>query len=146
MLAEIRKTLAPDHTCTNRVYRRLRAAITKEIKKRRYYPIPPPLRHRGRSHRPTRSTSLLRHYVDEIVVVVVDVVRNQWLTIRTRVSRGPLQCRYDYRLTTLDTTVLEPPLKIMFHEQTNAFNINLSYVFVLRNKNTGRYKYYLFFV
>ena len=30
----------------------------------------------------------------------------------------------------------------MFQEQTNAFKINLSYGFILRNKNTGRYKYY----
>ena len=30
----------------------------------------------------------------------------------------------------------------MFQEQTNAFKINLSYGFGLRNKNTGRYKYY----
>ena len=30
----------------------------------------------------------------------------------------------------------------MFREQTNAFKINLSYGFVLRNKNTGQYKYY----
>ena len=42
---------------------------------------------------------------------MLGVVRHHWSTIRTRVSRGPLQCRYDYRLTTLDTTVLEPPLK-----------------------------------
>ena len=42
----------------------------------------------------------------------------------------------------LDSTVLEAPLKIMFQEQTNAFKINLSYGFVLRNKNTGRYKNY----
>ena len=67
---------------------------------------------------------------------------DQWSTIKTHVSRGPLQCRYDYRLTTLDTTVLEAPLKIMFQEQTNAFKINLSYGFVMRNKNTGQYKYY----
>ena len=57
-------------------------------------------------------------------------------------SRGALQCRYDYRLTTLDTTFLEMPLKKMYQEQTSAFKINLSYGFVLRNKNTGRYKYY----
>ena len=57
-------------------------------------------------------------------------------------KRGPLQSRYDYRLTTLDTTVLETPLKKMYQEQTNAFKINLSYGFVLRNKNTDRYKYY----
>ena len=49
---------------------------------------------------------------------------------------------YDYRLTTLDTTVLEAHLKIMSQEQTNSFKINLSYVFVLKNKYTGRYKYY----
>ena len=30
----------------------------------------------------------------------------------------------------------------MFQEQTNAFKINLSYGFVLKNKNTGQYKYY----
>ena len=57
-------------------------------------------------------------------------------------SRGPLQNMYDYRLTTLDTTVLETSLKKMYQEQTNAFKINLSYAFVLRNKNTDRYKYY----
>ena len=81
-------------------------------------------------------------FSDNLSTELLDVVRNHWSTIRTRVSRGPLQCRYDYRLTTLDTTVLEPPLKIMFQEQTNAFKINLSYGFILRNKNTGQYKYY----
>ena len=79
---------------------------------------------------------------DNLSTELLDVVRNHWSTIRTRVSRGPLQCRYDYRLTTLDKTVLEPPLKIMFQEQTNAFKINLNYGFVLRNKKTGQYKYY----
>ena len=81
-------------------------------------------------------------FADNLSTELLDVVRAHWSTIRTRVSRGPLQCRYVYRLTTLDTTVLETPLKIMFQEQTNAFKINLSYGFVLRNKNTGRYKYY----
>ena len=79
---------------------------------------------------------------DNLSTELLDVVRAHWSTVRTRVTRGPLQCRYDYRLTTLDTTVLETPLKNMFQEQTNAFKINLSYGFVLRNKNTGQYKYY----
>ena len=78
---------------------------------------------------------------DTLSTELLDVVRAHWRTIRTRVMRGPLQCRYDYRLTTLDTTVLETPLKSMFQEQTNAFKVNLSYGFILRNKNTGRYKY-----
>ena len=81
-------------------------------------------------------------FADNLSTELLDVVRAHWSTIRTRVSRGPLQCRYDYRLTTLDTTVLETPLKDVFQEQTNAFKINLSYGFILRNKNTGQYKYY----
>ena len=54
---------------------------------------------------------------------MLDVVREHWSTIKTRVSRGPLQCRYDYRLTTLDTTVLEAPLKIMF-QHTSKLNVS----------------------
>ena len=81
-------------------------------------------------------------FADNLSPELLDVVRAHWSTIRTRVTRGPLQCRYDYRLTTLDTTVLEPSLRNVFQEQTNAFKINLSYGFVLRNKNTGQYKYY----
>ena len=81
-------------------------------------------------------------FADNLSTELLDVVRAHWSTIRTRVSRGPLQCRYDYILTTLDTTVLETPLKNVFQEQTNAFKINLSYGFILRNKNTGQYKYY----
>ena len=81
-------------------------------------------------------------FADNLSSELLDVVRAHWSTIRTRVTRGPLQCRYDYRVTTLDTTVLEPSLRNVFQEQTNAFKINLSYGFVLRNKNTGQYKYY----
>ena len=81
-------------------------------------------------------------FADNLSTELLDVVRAHWSTVRTRVTRVPLQCRYDYRLTTLDTTVLETPLKTMFQEQTNAFKINLSYGFMLRNKNTGHYKYY----
>ena len=81
-------------------------------------------------------------FADNLSPELLDVVRAHWSTIRTRVTRGPLQCRYDYRVTTLDTTVLEPSLRNVFQEQTNAFKINLSYGFVLRNKNTGQYKYY----
>ena len=81
-------------------------------------------------------------FADNLSSELLDVVRAHWSTIRTRVTRGPLQCRYDYRVTTLDTTVLEPSLRNVFQEQTNAFKINLSYGFVLRNTNTGQYKYY----
>ena len=74
-------------------------------------------------------------FSDTLSTQLLDVVREHW-------SRGSLQCKFDYRLTMLDTTVLEAPLKIMFQEQSHSFKINLSYGFILRNKNTGRYKYY----
>ena len=48
-------------------------------------------------------------FADNLSTELLDVVRAHWSTVRTRVTRGPLQCRYDYRLTTLDTTVLETP-------------------------------------
>ena len=81
-------------------------------------------------------------FPDALSTDLLEVVRNNWSSIRTRVSRGPLQTRVNYRLTRLDTTDLHPPLYRMFQEQTNAFKINLSYGFVLKNKNTGQYKYY----
>ena len=81
-------------------------------------------------------------FPDALSTDLLEVVRNNWSSIRTRVSRGPLQTRVNYRLTSLDTTDLHPPLYRMFQEQTNAFKINLSYGFVLKNKNTGQYKYY----
>ena len=81
-------------------------------------------------------------FPDALSTDLLEVIRNNWSSIRTRVSRGPLQTRVNYRLTTLDTTDLHPPLYRMFQEQTNAFKINLSYGFVLKNKHTGCYRYY----
>ena len=121
-----------DQTRTNPVYRHHRVADTKYIKKG--MTLPHPTIHSS----PKKIASI--HPIDFPSPTLCR--RNYWSTIRACVSIGPVQCRYDYRLTTLDTTVLEPPLKIMFQEQTNAFKINLNYWFVLRNKNTGRYKYY----
>ena len=69
------------------------------------------------------------------------LVRQHWASIRTSVARGPVQSRYNYRLTTLDTRDLEEQLRRVFDEQTYSFKINMSYGFVLRNKQTGRYTY-----
>ena len=81
-------------------------------------------------------------FPDALSADLLDVVREHWSTVRTRVARGPVQTRFNYRLTTLDTTALEEPLNRMFQEQTTAFKINLSYGFILRNKDTRRYRYY----
>ena len=69
-----------------------------------------------------------------------DVITENWSSIRSHVTRGPVQSRYNYRLTSLDTRSLE--LLHIFEEQTTAFKINLSYSFILRNKQTGRYRFY----
>ena len=81
-------------------------------------------------------------FPDALLTDLLEVVRNNWSSIRTRVSRGPLQTRVNLRLNTLNTTTLETPLKTLFEQQTNAFKINLSYGFVLKNKNTGCHRYY----
>ena len=63
-------------------------------------------------------------------------VRQHWASIRTSAARGPVQSRYNYRLTTLDTRDLEGQLRRVFDEQTYSFKINMSYGFILRNKHT----------
>ena len=60
-----------------------------------------------------------------------EVVRQHWASIRTSVARGPVQSRYIYRLTTLDTPALDERLRRVFDEQTYSFKINMSYGFVL---------------
>ena len=81
-------------------------------------------------------------FPDSLSTDLLEVVRNNWSSIRTRVPRGPLQTRVNFKLTSLDTSDLEEPLNRMFDQQSNAFKINLSYGFVLKNKNTGCYRYY----
>ena len=69
-----------------------------------------------------------------------DVIRENWASIRTHTSHGPVQSRYNIKLTTSDTRTLE--LGHIFLDQTTAFKINLSFGFVLRNRTSGRYKFY----
>ena len=58
----------------------------------------------------------------------------------THTSHGPVQSRYNFRLMTSDIGGLE--LGHIFTDQTTAFKINISYGFILRNRTSGRYKYY----
>ena len=69
-------------------------------------------------------------FPDALSTDLLEVVHNNWSSIRTRVSRGPLQTWVNFRLCSLDMTTLETPLKTMFEQQINAFKINLSYGFV----------------
>ena len=77
---------------------------------------------------------------DEYGSELQDVIIQHWGSIRTHTSHGPVQSRYNIRLMTSDIGVLE--LGHIFAAQTTAFKINISYGFILRNRTSGRYRYY----
>ena len=78
--------------------------------------------------------------VDEYGAELQDVIIQHWGSIRTHTSHGPVQSRYNFRLTTSDTAGLE--LGHIFAEQTTAFKLNIYYGFILRNRTSGRHRYY----
>ena len=71
---------------------------------------------------------------DELSSAIRDAVRENWAAIRTHVAQGPVQTRYNHRLTSLDTRDLHDQLFLLFDQQTTAFKINCSYGFLLKNK------------
>ena len=79
---------------------------------------------------------------DELSSAIRDAVRENWADIRTHVVNGPVQTRYNHRLTSLDTRDLHDQLFLLFDQQTTAFKINCSYGFLLKNKTTNRFRYY----
>ncbi len=68
------------------------------------------------------------------------VIIQHWGSIRTHTSHGPVQSRYNFRLMTSDIGGLD--LGHIFADQTTAFKCNVSYGFILRNKISGRYRFY----
>ena len=79
---------------------------------------------------------------DELSSAIRDAVRENWAAIRTHVVNGPVQTRYNHRLTSLDTRDLHDQLFLLFDQQTTAFKINCSYGLLLTNKTTNRFRYY----
>ena len=79
-------------------------------------------------------------FVREYGSALQDVIIQHWGSIRTHTSHGPVQSRYNIRLTTSDIGGLE--LGHILAAQTTAFKINISYGFILRNRTSERYIYY----
>ena len=79
---------------------------------------------------------------DNLSSALQDFVQENWASVRTHVVRGPVQTRYNHRFTTPDMRVLKEPLGELFDEQTTAFKVNLSFGFILKQKVTGRLRYY----
>ena len=89
--------------------------------------IPPPIEHAAN---------------DNLSRDLRDFVHENWASVRTHVVNGPVQTRYNHRLTSLDTRDLHEPLRELFQEQKTVFKVNCSYGFVLRDKVTSRLRYY----
>ena len=79
---------------------------------------------------------------DNLSSALQDFVQENWASVRTHVVRGPVQTRYNHRFTTPDMRLLNEPLGELFDEQTTTFKINCSFGFVLKQKMTGRLRYY----
>ena len=79
---------------------------------------------------------------DELSSDLQDAVRENWGSVCTHVAQGPVQTRFNHRLTSLDTRDLHAPLRVLFDKQATAFKINYSFGFILKEKQSGRLRYY----
>ena len=79
---------------------------------------------------------------DELSAELRDFVQENWTSVRTHVFHGPVQTRYNHRLTTTNLRVLNEPLGKLFNQQTVSFKINCSFGFILKDKVTSRLRYY----
>ena len=57
---------------------------------------------------------------DELSSALQDFVQENWGSVRTHVVHGPIQTRYNRRLTSLDTRDLHEQLRVLFDQQTTA--------------------------
>ena len=79
---------------------------------------------------------------DELSSAIRDFVHENWGSVRTHVVNGPVQTRYNRRLTSLDMRDLHDQLFLLFDQQTTAFKLNCSFGFVLKAKENDRLRYY----
>ena len=71
------------------------------------------------------------------------VYQDHWAQIRTKHSRkNKIQDRYNFRLDNLTPNQLAIYLQKFCQEQKLIFKLNLSFGFILRNNETGEYRYY----
>ena len=103
---------------------------------------PAPKRRRIALNEDPLSPPPIEQLDDELSSDLQYAVRDNWGSIRTYVAQGPVQTRYNHRLTTMDTRELQEPLRQLFEEQTTAFKVNVSFGFILKQKATSRLRYY----
>ena len=91
---------------------------------------------------PVLAVSVEHAANDELSSAIRDFVHENWGSVRTHVVHGPIQTRYNRRLTSLDMRDLHDQLFLLFDQQTTAFKVNVSFGFVLREKENDRLRYY----
>ena len=136
------------HTCKVEEYlceicQRSYSTQTKLARHRRetscHHSLPPEAK-RQKPMPPIEDLEAPPSLVDDYGSELQDVIIQNWGSIRTHTSHGPVQSRYNFNLMTSDTVGLE--LGHIFTDQTTAFKLNISYGFILRNRTSGRYRYY----
>ena len=108
-------------------------------------PGPAPKRHRivaSLNEDPVLAVPVEHAANDELSSAIRDFVHENWGSVRTHVVHGPIQTRYNRRLTSLDMRDLHDQLFLLFDQQTTAFKVNVSFGFVLREKENDRLRYY----
>ena len=93
-------------------------------------------------HQDPLSPPPIEQLDDELSSALLDFVRENWGSVRTHVVHGPIQTRYNHRLSSLDMRDSHEQLRVLFDQQTTSFKINCSFAFILKEKQSGRLKYY----
>ena len=93
-------------------------------------------------HQDPLSPPPIEQLDDNLSSALLDFVRENWGSVRTHVVHGPIQTRYNHRLSSLDMRDSHEQLRVLFDQQTTSFKINCSFAFILKEKQSGRLKYY----
>ena len=95
---------------------------------------------KNRCHRSRTWKHHHQHWQTNTVPNFKTLLYNTGVVFEQSRGHGPVQSRYNFRLMTSDIGGLD--LGHIFADQTTAFKLNVSYGFILRNKISGRYRFY----
>jgi len=102
----------------------------------------PPKQPRSHSPQSSNSPSVEPNILPEDPETRVLYFRH-WNAIRTEEATGNrVQDRYNFTLHDMTASTFPEMVRRIFRQQTTAFNINLSFGFILRNVETGELRYY----
>ncbi|KAI8484950.1 hypothetical protein Bbelb_373570 [Branchiostoma belcheri] len=74
---------------------------------------------------------------------LMQVYREKWQSIRTYFKRGrKVQDEYNFRLNSTSVDELSSKVWAVFRDQKTAFKLSMSFGFILRNTETGEFRYY----